>query len=50
MENCKGTNWWWEKGVLPNKKMVDTIMEEMERFSGFLHVDLCNENREKLEV
>jgi len=42
--------WWWENDVLPNKKMIDTIMKEMERFSVFLDVDLCNENREKLEV
>ena len=42
--------WWWENDVSPNKKMIDTIMKEMERFSVFLDVDLCNENREKLEV
>lgn len=42
--------WWWENDVSPNKKMIDTIMKEMERFSVFLDVDLCNENRKQLEV
>lgn len=42
-------NWWWEKGVLPDKKMLDAIQREMERFAVFHNVTCNSKNKEKLE-
>lgn len=53
VSECKSfqiKNWWWEKSVLVNQSMIDTIMGEMQKFAEYLAVDVCTTNREKLEV
>lgn len=42
-------NWWWEKDIVPDQKMIDTIRSEMERFAEFCHVTNNSRNIEKLE-
>ena len=43
-------NWWWEKGVLTDEKITNTIMEEMERFADLHNVTLSSKNQKQLEV
>ena len=43
-------NWWWEKGVLTDEKITNTIMEEMERFADLHNVALSSKNQKQLEV
>ena len=42
--------WWWEKGVLTDEKITNTIMEEMERFADLHNVTLSSKNQKQLEV
>lgn len=42
-------NWWWEKNIVPDQKMIDTIQREMERFAEYCNVTCNSRNIEKLE-
>lgn len=43
-------NWWWEKGVLTDEKIINAIMEEMKRFADLHNVALSSKNQKQLEV
>lgn len=43
-------NWWWEKEVLADEKMINVIMKEMKRFADFHNVELSSKNQKQLEV
>lgn len=43
-------NWWWEKNVTPDDDMIETIMQEMDRFAAFLEVPNVDDNRIKLRT
>jgi len=43
-------NWWWEKGVLTDEKIINAIMEEMKRFADLHNITLSSKNQKQLEV
>ncbi len=43
-------NWWWEKEVLTDEKMINVIMKEMKKFADFHNVELSSKNQKLLEV
>lgn len=43
-------NWWWEKGVLTDEKIINAIIEEMKRFADLHNVTLSSKNQKQLEV
>ncbi len=46
-KNCFAIkSWWWETGVKPDDNMISVILQEMERFSGFLGTDNFTQNSE----
>ncbi len=49
-KSFKIVNWWWEKDISVDEKMVNTIMEEMKRFADFHNVELSSKNKKYLEV
>lgn len=51
MEKCfEIKNWWWEKGVLTDEKIINAIMEEAKRFADMHNATLSSKNQKQLEV